>query len=288
MSIVNDVKGTSLRATLAMARKAIASVPDTWIRGGRPDPLQDHEHSLVGAPVSRVDGPLKVKGEARFAAEIPLDGMLYAALMYSTIPKGRLVSLDTFAALAAPGVALVMTYHNAPRLNPVPYMMSSLRSAGNDDIPVMQDDLIHWNGQPIAVVLAETQEQADQATTLLQPVYETLPADTGFAAARAAGVEVGFMLGEPLKITIRNPDAMFAAAPVKVDAIYSTPRHNHNALELHAVTVAWHGDELTVHDATQKVSHTAWSLAQSFGLDEKQVRVLSPFVGGGFGGKSFW
>src|ERR687894_706404 len=199
MSIGDDVKGTSMRATLAMARKAIASVPDTWIRGGRPDPLQDYEHSLIGAPVSRVDGPLKVKGEARFAAEIPLAGILYAALVYSTIPKGRLGSLDTSAALAAPGVALVMTYHNAPRLKPVPYMMSSLRSAGNDDIPVMQDDLIHWNGQPIAVVLAETQEQADQATTLLQPVYETLPADTGFAAARAAGVEVGSMLGEPLK-----------------------------------------------------------------------------------------
>src|ERR687894_1305952 len=187
MSIGDDVKGTSMRATLAMARKAIASVPDTWIRGGRPDPLQDYEHSLIGAPVSRVDGPLKVKGEARFAAEIPLDGMLYAALVYSTIPKGRLVSLDTSAALAVPGVALVMTYRNAPRLKPVPYMMSSLRSAGNDDIPVMQDDLIHWNGQPIAVVLAETQEQADHAKSLIRVSYEAEDALTSFAEARARG-----------------------------------------------------------------------------------------------------
>jgi xanthine dehydrogenase YagR molybdenum-binding subunit len=153
---------------------------------------------------------------------------------------------------------------------------------------VLQDDRIRWNGQPVALVLAETQEQADHAMSLLAPVYEPEPAITRLAEARAAGLETGGMLGMQLKDDINDAEAMLAASPVKVDEVYSTPRHNHNALELHAVTVAWNGDELTVHDATQKLAHTAWSLAHAFGLKKKQVRVLSPYVGGGFGGKGLW
>jgi xanthine dehydrogenase YagR molybdenum-binding subunit len=237
--------------------------------------------------VDRIDGPLKVQGAARFAAEIPLDGMLYAALMYSTVARGR-IALDTSAATAAPGVVLVMTHHNAPRLKPVPPFMQDMRSAAGDDIPVMQDDRIYWNGQPVAVVLAKTQEQADYAKTLLKATYKTDASVTSFAAARAAGVEPGQMMGAQLKTEIDDAEATLVAAPVKLDEVYSTPRHNHNAIELHAVTVFWRGDELVVHDATQKIAHTAWTLARAFGLKDGQVRVLSPYVGGGFGGKSFW
>jgi xanthine dehydrogenase YagR molybdenum-binding subunit len=152
----------------------------------------------------------------------------------------------------------------------------------------MQDDRIHWNGQPVALVLAETQEQADHAKSLLKPVYERAPGVTRFSEAKAAGVETGGILGQMLKDDINDADALLGAAPVKVDEVYGTPRHNHNALELHAVTVSWEGDRLTVHDTTQKVAHTVWSLAHSFGLEENQVRVLSPYVGGGFGGKGLW
>ncbi|HEY3997577.1 MAG TPA: xanthine dehydrogenase family protein molybdopterin-binding subunit [Candidatus Xenobia bacterium] len=270
----------------AAAKTAIAAAPESWLPGARPDPLI-HQHGLIGASISRLDGPLKVQGAARFAAEIPLEGMLYAAVLFSTIPKGRLVSIDISAAQAAPGVALVMTHLNAPRLKPLPSFMQDLRSAAQDDVPVLQDDLIRWNGQPVAVVLAETQEQANYAKSLLQPMYEALPAVTSFAAARVGGVELGNMMG-PLKDVIHDAEQLLAAAPVKVDEIYSTPRHNHNALEPHAVTVVWNGDELMVHDATQKIAHTAWSLAYAFNLKEKQVRVLSPYVGGGFGGKGLW
>ena len=87
---------------------------------------------------------------------------------------------------------------------------------------------------------------------------------------------------------IGDAEAALAAAAFRVDAVYTTPRHNHNAIELHAATVAWEGDTLTVHDATQAVNATAWTLAQVFGIEESQVRVLSPFVGGGFGGKILW
>jgi xanthine dehydrogenase YagR molybdenum-binding subunit len=150
----------------------------------------------------------------------------------------------------------------------------------------MQDDLIHWNGQPIAIVLAETQEQADHATTLIRANYETEAATTKFSAAKTAGLKPGNFLGQPLKREIGDAEAALAAAPHKVDIVYRTPRHSHNAIELHAATVAWEGDELRIHEASQGVAHMAWSLARIFGLDEKKVHVTSPYVGGAFGGKT--
>jgi len=145
----------------AVMKKAVALAPDSFIPGGKPDPLIHHKHGLIGAPVSRFDGPLKVSGQAAFAAEFPLDGMTYAALKYSAIARGRIVEIDTSAAEAAPGVALVMTHRNAPRLEPLPAFLAQPHAVGGDGVPIMQDDQIHWNGQPIALVLADTQEQAD-------------------------------------------------------------------------------------------------------------------------------
>ncbi|MDM0078062.1 xanthine dehydrogenase family protein molybdopterin-binding subunit [Variovorax sp. J2P1-59] len=272
----------------AVMKKAIAVAPDAWMPGGKPDPLIEHKGGLIGAPISRVDGPLKVQGQARFAAEFPMEGMVYAALAYSTVPKGRIATLDTSAARAAPGVVLVMTHENAPRMKPMPLFMSKDKAAGGDDLPVMQDDRVHWNGQPIAVVLAETQEQADHAMALIHATYETEPATTSFAAAKAKGTKPGTFQGEPLKLEIGDAEAALRAAPYQIDVTYSTPRHNHNAIELHAATVAWKGDELVIHDASQGVAHMAWSMAQIFGLDEKQVHVTSPYVGGGFGSKTLW
>ena len=238
--------------------------------------------------LSRVDGPLKVRGAARFAAEFAPERLTYAAVAFSTIPKGRIATLDTAAAEAAPGVVLVMTHRNAPRMKPMPPFMSEAKAAGGDDLPVMQDDRIHWNGQPIAVVLAETQEQADHAKSLIRATYAAEPAVTSFAAARAKGTEPGQFQGEKLKQEIGNAEAALAAAPHKVDALYTTPRHTHAAIEPHAATVAWEGDMLRVHDASQAVAHTAWSIGRIFGIDEEKVHVTSPFVGGGFGSKTLW
>jgi xanthine dehydrogenase YagR molybdenum-binding subunit len=281
MSIIKD-------AAQAVMKKALEIAPDSWMPGGHPDPLIDRRQGLIGSPVARVDGPLKVQGQARFAAEFPMEGMVYAALAYSTIPKGRIATLDTSAAEAASGVVLVMTHRNAPPLKPTPLFMSAAKAAGGDDLPVMQDDRIHWNGQPIAIVLAETQEQADHAKSLIRATYEAETAMTGFAAAKAAGLKLGNFQGEPLKREIGDAEAALVAAPHKVDIVYHTPRHSHNAVELHAATLAWNGDELRVHDASQGVAHMAWSLAHIFGLDEKKVHVTSPYVGGGFGGKTLW
>ena len=286
MSIIKD-------AAQAVMKKAVEHAPDAWIPGGHPDPLIARKRGLIGAPVSRLDGPLKVRGEARFAAEFPMQGMVYAAIAYSTVPKGRITTLDIDAAQAAPGVVLVMTHANAPRMQPMPLFLTSDKALGGDKLPVMQDDRIHWNGQPIAVVLAETQEQADHARSLLHATYETEPATTSFAAAKANGTEPGSFQGQPLKLEIGDAEAALAAAPHKVDVVYRTPRHNHNAIELHACTVAWktgadQKPELTMHDASQGVAHMAWSMAEIFGLKEEQVHITSPYVGGGFGSKTLW
>jgi xanthine dehydrogenase YagR molybdenum-binding subunit len=182
-----------------------------------------------------------------------------------------------------------MTYKNAPRLKPMPPFMSQAKAAGGDDVPIMQDDQIHWNGQPVALVLAETQEQADHAQSLIRIVYEAgHDAVTSLDAAKAKGSEPGAFVGYPLKLEIKDAEAMLAAAPHKVDLRYTTPRHNHNPIELHGATLMWEGDRLRIHDTVQAVAHEAWTLAQTFGIDEAKVHVTSPYVGGGFGSKTIW
>jgi xanthine dehydrogenase YagR molybdenum-binding subunit len=272
----------------AVMKKIVPHLPDRMVPGGTPDPLIARQDGLIGTEVARVDGPAKVTGRAPFAAEIVLDDMLYASVAYSTIARGTITVLDTRDAERAPGVVMVMSHQNAITIKPVPYFSAAPKSLAGNDLPVMQDNLVHWNGQPIAVVLAETQEQADHASSLLHVEYADEPAVTTFAAAKRKGLTVGVFQGEPLEAVHGDPDAALAAAPHKVDEVYRTPFLNHNAIELHAVTVAWKGDELRVHDATQGVAHTAWCLAEAFGLEQSQVHVTSPFVGGGFGGKCLW
>jgi len=282
MNIVKD-------AVQKVMKKAVELAPDAWMPD--PDPLMHSRDGLIGAPVSRVDGALKVQGQAPYAAEFPLDGMVYAALAYSTVPKGRIATLDTNAAASSPGVVLVMTHMNAPKMQPMPLFMSANKAVGGEDLAVMQDDRIYSNGQPIALVLAETQEQADHAVALIEATYAAEPAVTSMAAAMANGTKQASFQGEPLRNDIGDAEAALAAAPYRVDATYTTPRHNHNAIELHAATLAWEGahvDTLRIHDASQGVAHMAWSMAQIFGIKEDQVRVTSPFVGGAFGSKSLW
>jgi xanthine dehydrogenase YagR molybdenum-binding subunit len=276
------------RTVQALVKKAVEVAPETWLPGGVPDPLMRRQSGLIGASVCRVDGPLKVQGKARFAAEFPLKGMVYAALAYSTIPRGRISRLDTGAAETAPGVVLVMTHRNAPRLKPTPLFGSKEKAAGGDGLPIMQDERIYWNGQPIAVVLAESQEQADHAKSLIRADYETELATTVFDDAKMHARESPPFQGEPQKLDVGDAEAALAAAPYKVDHRYRTPRQNHNPIEPHAATLAWNGDELIIHDASQAVVHMAWSIAEIFGLKEEQVHVTSPYVGGGFGSKTLW
>lgn len=273
----------------AVMKTAVEVAPDTWLPGGKPDSLIQHKHGLIGAPVSRLDGQLKVTGAAPFAAEFPVDGMVYAALTYAAIPKGRIKTLDTTAAEAAPGVVLVMTHQNAPKLKPTPVFNSEPKAAGPSDLPILQDDRIHWNGEAIAVVLAETQEEADYAKSLIRATYEVEDAVVAFDSAKTHARLPANVLGEPATLEKGNAEASLAAAQHKVDVTYKTPFYNHNAIELHAATLFWNsGGELFIHDASQAVVQAAWTLAQVFGIKEEQVHISSPYVGGGFGGKTLW
>ncbi|WP_419808069.1 xanthine dehydrogenase family protein molybdopterin-binding subunit [Sphingomonas sp.] len=288
MSVLGDAKASVQGAVQDVMKKALALAPDSWMPGGVPDPLIEHKHGLIGAQVSRIDGPLKVAGGARFAAEFPMTGMLYAAVAWSTIARGRIDVIDVAAAEAAPGVRLVMTHLNAPKMKPLPIFGSESRAVGPDGLAIMQDARIHWNGQAVAVVLADTQEQADHAKSLLRVTYLEDEAFTNLAQATARGCDPAMFQGEPLKRKKGDAEAAFDAAPVKVDRHYSTPRHNHSPIELHGVTLAWEGDTLRIHDASQAVVQSAWTMAQVFDLEPEQVHVSSPYVGGGFGSKVLW
>ena len=275
-------------AAMKFMQKAVQHAPDAWMPGNTPDRLITRKHGLIGAPVTRIDGPLKVKGAARFAAEFPMPGMLYAAVAFSTIAKGRIRVLDTVAAEAAPGVKLVMTFKNAPKLKATPLFNTQPKAAGPSDLPIMQDDTIHWNGEAIAVVLAETQEQADYAKSLIRATYEEEPAIINFEKAAENAHPPKSILGEEPLVERGDAEGALAAAPHRVDAMYRTPRHNHNPIELHGVTLFWEDGELYLHDASQTVAQSAWTLAEVFGLGEGKVHVSSPYVGGGFGSKTLW
>jgi xanthine dehydrogenase YagR molybdenum-binding subunit len=275
-------------AIVGGVRAAMGYVPSSWLPGGTPDPLIDRRVTL-GTQQSRIDGPDKVRGIARFAAEVPMEGLLYAACVHSTIARGRITELQISAAEASPGVVLVMTHRNAPKMAlPPPIGLTNLKAAGNNILPVMQDPEIRWNGQAVAVVLAETQEQADHAASLIEVRYQAIAARTRFEEAKALARTPDSLMIEKNRLKKGDVKAAFQAAVSSVDAVYRTPWHSHSPIEPHAATIRWEGDRLIVHDATQMLNGTAGSLAKIFGIKESQVYVSSPFVGGAFGGKGLW
>lgn len=275
-------------AIIGGVRAVLGQVPASWLPGGTPDPLIDKRVAL-GGQQSRIDGPDKVRGAARFAAEVAMEDLLYAAFVHSTIARGRIADLDVSDAEAAPGVALVMTYRNAPRIGvPPPIGLTNLKAAGNHTLPIMQDPEIHWNGQVVAVVLAETREQADHAATLIRVRYDVAPARTRFEEGKPSASTPESILVERNRLDKGNAGQKFAQAAAKVDGVYTTPWESHAPIEPHAATIAWQDGKLIVHDATQMIHATAGSLAKVFGLKAEDVHVSSPYVGGGFGAKALW
>ncbi len=256
-----------------------------------PDPLM-HKHGHVGRPFSRVDGQLKVKGEAAFTAEFAVENIAYAALRYSTIAKGKITNIDVSEAEKQPGVLAVITHRNAPKMNAPPIFDPSGQSSGSaaSTLPYMQDENVYWDGQPVAVVVAETQEQAEHGAFCLRIEYESEEFEVSFDAAKRKAEEPPDVMGEPAELKVGDAEKSLSAADFKVDNIYRTPRYNHNAIELHATIAVWHEDEsLTVFEPTQNLYGNRDTLAVVFGVEPEKVRVVSPYVGGGFGGKgSVW
>jgi xanthine dehydrogenase YagR molybdenum-binding subunit len=223
----------------------------------------------VGQPVDRVDGRAKVTGGARYTADRTLPGMLYSYLVMGTIARGRVTAVDTAAARAVPGVVEVFTHENAPRLT-------------NDQhfVP-LQGTQIQYNGQIVAITVATTLEQAQEAAELVRVTYAP---ETPKAVIADALAEV--YLPPDQEVIVGDPAAGLAAAEVTVKQNYSSPPHHHNQIEPHATVAQWDGDRLTVHETSQGVVNAQRTFATALGIPQPNVRVLAPYLGGGFGGKS--
>jgi xanthine dehydrogenase YagR molybdenum-binding subunit len=273
---------------IRMIRAVLDRTPARWLPYGTPDPLIERT-AVVGQRAVRLDAPLKVRGQAIYAAEVAMDRLAYTTLVHSTITRGRISRIDTSAAEASPGVLLAMTYLTMPRLAMVPTSPpTEIVNLGNSVLPIMQDPEIRYNGQVVAAVVAETQEQADHAASLIEIDYAEERARTSFADAKVDARTPASILFDKNHESIGDAELQLKRARYRVDEVYRTPPLNHNAIELHALTVAWDGDTLVVHDSTQAIGVTVTVLAKVFGLKKEQVRIHSPFVGGGFGAKTIW
>ena len=251
--------------------------------------LSPGKHGFVGQPLSRADGHLKVKGEATFAAEFKIENLAYAVIIYSSVPKGKITQVDQSVAEKVSGFIKVMTYENAPRMKTPPLQNKDTPWGGfaPSNLPVMQDAEIHWNGQPVAVVVAETEDQAEEAAALLKIEYaKDDSATVSFEKLIPDAVEPPNILGEKTKLEIGDAEKKLADAEFSVDHVYKTPRYAQSALETHATIAFWEDEKhLLMFDSTQFVTGIKDIMCLMFDLDAENVRVVTPFVGGGFGSK---
>lgn len=231
--------------------------------------------NAVGAPLARVDGSAKVMGQARYAAEFHPDGLVYAATTDSILAAGKITAIDTAAAERAPGVLLVLTHLNAERLA---YNAAEERPAvdpvAGDQLRVLQDRTIRYAGQPVAVVVARTQSQAEFGASLVSVRYERDPsARTRFDPASARPTSAAAAKkGRGPEWSQGDPDCALAAAPVHVEATYVQAREQHNAMEPHATVAEWKGDRLTLWSKTQWVDNERDEVARRFGIAPENVR----------------
>ncbi len=236
---------------------------------------QDHQtHAKLGRRQlsHRYDGLAKVTGRAKYAAEFPVENIAYAYVVQATIPSGTIASIDQAAATRAAGVHSIITPFNAPKLT-VP---------GN--VNILQDTNVFFSGQPIAVVVARSLPEAEQAAKLLRIEYKAQPAKLDFNAVLKDARAPKRGGGDSHR---GDPQASLAKATVVIDQTYSTPIQNHNPMEPHATVASWEGDKLNVYDATQGISGAQSSLARAFSIPPANVHVQCPFTGGGFGSKGY-
>ena len=231
---------------------------------------------VVGKPLDRVDGPLKTTGTAPYAYEqhAAAPNAAYGYVIGAAIAKGRIVSIDTASARRAPGVIAVVTYENAGKLGKGNFNTAHLLAG-----PEVQ----HYH-QAVGVVVAETFEQARAAASLLKVEYAKAHGSYDLAAAMNAAVTPKTGDAES---KIGDFDGAFAGAPVKLDATYTTPDQSHAMMEPHASIASWDGDKVTVWTSNQMIDWGKQDLARTLGIPPANVRLVSPYIGGGFGGKLF-
>lgn len=242
------------------------------------------QNAMIGAAKRRVDGPLKVTGGARYAADHQPEGMVHAYGVYSSIAHGRITAIDAQAALAMPGVIDVIHHGNAAKLYRVPPGSGSdpaVSAMIDEHRPPFEDDRVYYAGQFVAVVVAQTFEQARAAAYAVKVDYAAEAAVADLAQALAKG-EPKAAKGDHKR---GDPAGAYDKAAKRVDATYTTPVETHNPMEMHATVAQWRGDHLHVYESTQGVVNHRNVLARMFGLAPDQVDVEAPFIGSGFGSK---
>ena len=230
----------------------------------------------IGRATDRIDGPLKTTGTAPYAYEQheAAPNAAYGHVLGAGIAKGRIVSMDISAAQRAPGVLAVVTAENAGKLGKG--KMNTAKLLGGPEIQ-------HYH-QAIALVVAETFEQARAATRLIEVKYAEQKGKYDLAAAKSTATKPK---DEKPDTKVGDFAGAFAAAPVRVDAMYTTPDQSHAMMEPHASIAAWKGDQLTVWTSNQMIAWGKGDVALNLGIPKDKVRIVSPYIGGGFGGKLF-
>jgi xanthine dehydrogenase YagR molybdenum-binding subunit len=237
-------------------------------------------NSPLGKPLDRVDGMLKVTGQARYAGEFPEQGLLHGSVVSSTIARGRVLRIDTSKALAVPGVVAVIDHTNRPPIASYDKDYEDADSAEGSPFRPLYNDRVLYSGQPLALVVADTLELARYAGSLVHIEYEVDSHQTDLQSVKDEAHTAPAETPKPRG----NFQAQFVGAAVSVDAQYSTPNEHHNPMEPHASTVMYQEDgSLEIHDKTQGPQNCQDYLHNVFGLEKEKIRVLAAFVGGAFG-----
>ena len=244
-----------------------------------------HCSGPIGRSLDRVDGPLKVTGRATYAFEYAgQDKAVYGIIVPAAIGKGRVAAVDVRDAQRAPGVLLVVTKDNAPAQTP--WGPVDLPDRFARATPALDTDEVPHFGFPAAFVVAKTLEQAQAAAALVRINYVSAPGNYDLHAAAPQAENPGHVsTGEPADSAIGDFGGAFVAAPVKVDATYTTPYQHSTPMEPHATMAAWEGSSLTLHTAQQLTTSPQEGLARTLNIPKEDVRIITRYVGGGFGNK---
>ncbi|GGM64731.1 xanthine dehydrogenase family protein molybdopterin-binding subunit [Dactylosporangium sucinum] len=242
--------------------------------------------SAIGRSVDRYDGRAKVTGQARYAADNTLPDLAYAVVVQSTAAGGAVTHIDTAAAESSPGVLAVLTHANADRMFDIPKDLFTGEVPG-DEVAPLQSGRIRHDGQHVAVVVADTLERAVHGAELVAVSHIPDEPSSELGAVPPFPAPDSFYFGSRLNAVDGDPATALAAAPIRLDLEYRTPIEHHNPMEPHGVVAAWDGDDLTLFDTTQHVIGSRNVVARRLGIARECVRIVSPFVGGGFGAKTF-
>ena len=237
--------------------------------------------SVIGKPTPRIDGPLKTTGTAQYAADYHFPGLVYAWPVASTIGSGKILAIDAAKAQKMPGVLLVLHHGNIASLYHVGH--GSYSGRAGESRPLFADNIVRYYGQYVAMVVAETLEQAQAAAAAVHVSYQ--------AQTPNVSTELNDPQTEELPLHTEskrgNVETAFASAPVQIDATYVTPTVTHNPMEMHGTVAVWDGHRFTLYESSQGVVNHLNVMAEMLGVPRENIQVISRFMGSGFGGKLF-